>query len=288
MPLKAKDKKVVDAFYARRSMDGTVVSTDGKRLIYNHGSETMATWEGGKVVVAPKMPYVKSQEAVLRYMRKSFPKNVLKEGLSTTEIKLHRLLGELRREDEGEPLEERAPLPKAGGKLEVDGQQFKVVKVYAGKADTVGPLPRELVRLVPRGGGAAVLELVKGSMDKGHYVVYFNQHGDLDGHPVWMKPMQVKRAMQYEGTEAEGETLDEVQKYPTMKAEELLDKMQRSVIPMVNRALGAAAYALPTIEGQKGKEMLAKAHQAATLITQANTKLYEAHGLLSEVKRSGK
>jgi len=126
----------------------------------------------------------------------------------------------------GEYLEERAPLPRPGQPFEADGQQFKVVRVYPTKGDAQGPLPRDLVRLIAPGGSAALLKLIRGSMDRGHYLVCFNPYGDLDGHPAWVKPLQVKRAMQYEATELEGEFLGEAKIPSNMQGLPLIDPVQ--------------------------------------------------------------
>jgi len=184
-------------------------------------------------------------------------------------------------------LEERAPLPRPGDPFEADGQTFKIVRVYPTRDWAQGPISVRLWRLLSRNGAAAIGKQIKGTQDKGHYLILFNKHGDLEGHPVWMKPAQVKRAMRYESVELDSELLDEA-KYPTTAAGDLLEKMANRVIPMVARSVGAVDDVLPYLSGQKSKEMVAKARQAATLITQANTKLYEAHGLLNEIKRAGK
>lgn len=290
MPLKAKDKKVIKAFADQKPAEGHLLSTDGKTLEkLGMGRQKIAWWKGYDVHVFPSLPHVKSDEVILRALRKAIPKNWLKEGTGDTTAKLHALLGELRGDGleearrrkakasmsdvtpeqaqalrdyaewagtkwkdklstdwmrggsnwhgpynllhqvrnrqgpswlhalkledddlDGEPLDEMAPLPRPGARFEADGQMFQIVKVYPTTADALGPLSRDLFRLIVRGGSAAIGKQLRGSQDKGHYLICFNPHGDLDGHPVWMKPLQVKRAFKYEGVELDGELLDEV------------------------------------------------------------------------------
>jgi hypothetical protein len=76
--LKPKDKKVIDAFYEKKSLEGSLVSTDGKKLIKNGmGGGTFAEWKGSKIVLDPSRPQVKNDEGIIRYMKKSIPKNSL-------------------------------------------------------------------------------------------------------------------------------------------------------------------------------------------------------------------
>ncbi len=78
----------------------------------------------------------------------------------------------------------------------VKNETYKVIRHYPSKGDADGPLPRALLRMVPRGGGAAI---AKGP--QGHYVIYLDRSGKIDGAPVWLKPAQYKRAMSYEYSE---------------------------------------------------------------------------------------
>ena len=76
---------------------------------------------------------------------------------------------------------------------------YKVVRVFPTKDDADGPLPKNLLRLIKKGGGAAMVELVEGDGQKGHYIRAFGPSGSWDGHPVWLKPAQVKRIQSYRG-----------------------------------------------------------------------------------------
>ena len=61
--LKPKDKKVVDAFYDGKSMDGVTLSTDGKTLKKDGmGAQTIATSSGNKfkIVATAHMNFKKS------------------------------------------------------------------------------------------------------------------------------------------------------------------------------------------------------------------------------------
>ena len=77
--LKPKDKKVVDAFYDGKSMEGDTLSTDGKKLTKGGlGAQTIATSSGNKFKVVAKMDG-KHTQSVVAYIKKSFPKNVVEE-----------------------------------------------------------------------------------------------------------------------------------------------------------------------------------------------------------------
>jgi len=87
---------------------------------------------------------------------------------------------------------------EVGDVVKLDDSKFKILREYPTKEDADGPLPRDLLRLVPRGGGACIAKMVSGSGSPGHYVIYKDAQGKISGAPVWMKPMQYERAMQYE------------------------------------------------------------------------------------------
>jgi len=75
--LKPKDKKVVDAFYEKETAEGYLLSTDGKTLSkHGMGGGNFAEWKSGKIhIVSPGGN--KSHDDILRYMKKSIPKNSL-------------------------------------------------------------------------------------------------------------------------------------------------------------------------------------------------------------------
>lgn len=78
--LTSADRKVVDAFYEKKSAEGGMLTTDGKKLEKTGmGGGTFAEWKGGKIVVNPSRPQVASDQEILRYMKKSIPSNNLAE-----------------------------------------------------------------------------------------------------------------------------------------------------------------------------------------------------------------
>jgi len=74
--LKAKDKKVIDAFYDKKPMEGSALRSDGKKLESLGMSGVFVKWQGGKaVVVSPGGN--RTHDQVMRYMKKTWPKNSL-------------------------------------------------------------------------------------------------------------------------------------------------------------------------------------------------------------------
>lgn len=76
--LTSSEKKVVDSFYEKKSAEGGMLTTDGKKLEKTGmGGGTFAEWKSGKIVVDSSRPHVRSDEEILRYMKKSIPANTL-------------------------------------------------------------------------------------------------------------------------------------------------------------------------------------------------------------------
>jgi len=75
------DKRVVDAFYDQKEIKAhgaSILTTDGKTLTKRGmGGQHIATWENGKIRIMA-VSDVKSTEQILRYMKKSIPKNNFK------------------------------------------------------------------------------------------------------------------------------------------------------------------------------------------------------------------
>jgi len=72
--LKPKDKDVIQAFYDKESLEGRLLSTDGKSLEkHGLGGQTIAVWKNNKIVVTA-VSDVKSTDTILNYMKKSIPK----------------------------------------------------------------------------------------------------------------------------------------------------------------------------------------------------------------------
>ena len=83
--LKPKDKKVVDAFYDGKSMEGDTLSTDGKKLTKSGlGAQTIATKDGSKFKIVAEMDSQHTQ-SVVKYIKKTFPKNVVSEEVELDE-----------------------------------------------------------------------------------------------------------------------------------------------------------------------------------------------------------
>lgn len=75
--LTKSDVKVISSFYNKKSMSGTNLSTDGKKLeIEGLGGEVIARWSGGKIEVVLKDKSSKFQHMVLSYLQKDIPVNV--------------------------------------------------------------------------------------------------------------------------------------------------------------------------------------------------------------------
>jgi hypothetical protein len=73
--LTPKDKKVIEAFYYKKSLSGKLLTTDGKLLEkMGMGGMDMAHWEGHDIVITAKSD-VASTDSILRYMKKFIPKN---------------------------------------------------------------------------------------------------------------------------------------------------------------------------------------------------------------------
>ena len=72
--LKPKDQKVIDAFYDKKELEGKLLYTDGDKLEkLGMGRDTVAVWKGHKIEITSSSA-VKSDDVILRYMKKSIPK----------------------------------------------------------------------------------------------------------------------------------------------------------------------------------------------------------------------
>ena len=106
-----------------------------------------------------------------------------------------------------------ASVPSVGKKDKAGDDTYKVLKVFPTKDDADGPLPKNLLKLIKKGGGAALVELLppKGYKVEGdmlvspdssrprYYIRAFGPSGSWDGFPVDLKPAQYKRLQSYEG-----------------------------------------------------------------------------------------
>ena len=72
--LKPKDKKVIQAFYDKKPLEGKMLNTDGKTLDkLGMGRDTVAMWKDNKIEITSKSA-VRSDDMILRYMKKYIPK----------------------------------------------------------------------------------------------------------------------------------------------------------------------------------------------------------------------
>jgi hypothetical protein len=77
--LKTKDKSVIDAFYDKKSLEVTILSTDGKSLSkIGMGGQQIAKWVKGKIKITA-VSDVKSTQSILKYMKKSIPSGVFED-----------------------------------------------------------------------------------------------------------------------------------------------------------------------------------------------------------------
>lgn len=76
------DKKVINAFTDGKPATSRLLDTDGKRLDGMWmGGDDLAHWIGDKIQTGPGRPHVKSDEIVLRYLKKITPKNWMQESV---------------------------------------------------------------------------------------------------------------------------------------------------------------------------------------------------------------
>ncbi len=75
--LKPKDKKVIDAFYDKKKLEGKLLSTDGDKLEkLGMGRDTVAGWKGHKIEITSSSA-VKSDDVILRYMKNLYQNSIL-------------------------------------------------------------------------------------------------------------------------------------------------------------------------------------------------------------------
>jgi len=73
--LAPKDKKVVQAFYNQKPLEGKLLNTDGRALVkLGMGGQGIANWsmDGSEIIITAKSD-VRSTDAILRYMKKYIP-----------------------------------------------------------------------------------------------------------------------------------------------------------------------------------------------------------------------
>ena len=91
--LSRKDQNVIDAFYIGNKADGNILSTDGKTLEKGGmGAQTIATRDsvGSKFKIVAKMDGRSTQE-IVKYIKKTFPKDVVKEEVDLDEGRMKEL-----------------------------------------------------------------------------------------------------------------------------------------------------------------------------------------------------
>lgn len=80
--LSAKDKDVIDSFANKQAAEGKKLSTDGKTLDGNWmGGKKLAFWQGEKIHFGAGRPHTKTDEVVMRAIRKYAPRFDLAESV---------------------------------------------------------------------------------------------------------------------------------------------------------------------------------------------------------------
>lgn len=129
----------------------------------------------------------------------------LNEELEDVGLDPDKVVGDIERNSGLPPLEE------ALKQIKHDGDKFKILRLYSSKGDADGSFPKSLVKLIGKGGGAALLERLPGKGYKvqkdvlvsktasypRYYMLALGAGGKPDGAPVALKPAQYKRAMSY-------------------------------------------------------------------------------------------
>ena len=86
--LTPKDKKVVQAFYNQKPLEGKLLYTDGKTLEkLGMGRQDIAKWDGSDIVITAVMDS-RSTQSILRYMKKYIPSGILKEAQKSPAAKM--------------------------------------------------------------------------------------------------------------------------------------------------------------------------------------------------------
>ena len=77
--LTAKDKKVVQAFYNQKPLEGKLLYTDGKTLEkLGMGRQDIAKWDGSDIVITAVMDS-RSTQSIVKYLKKYIPSGILKK-----------------------------------------------------------------------------------------------------------------------------------------------------------------------------------------------------------------
>ena len=77
--LTPKDKKVVQAFYNQKPLEGKLLYTDGKTLEkLGMGRQDIAKWDGSDIVITAVMD-TRSTQSIVKYLKKYIPSGILKK-----------------------------------------------------------------------------------------------------------------------------------------------------------------------------------------------------------------
>lgn len=72
--LTSRDKQVIDAFIDQKPATSKKLDTDGKKLSMS-GKNGFVYWKDSKIHTKGAFPSVKTDETILRYLKKEVPKN---------------------------------------------------------------------------------------------------------------------------------------------------------------------------------------------------------------------
>jgi hypothetical protein len=129
-----------------------------------------------------------------------------------------------------------AVIEAAGKKLKFGTSTFEVIRTYKTKMDATGPIGRDFLRTIPRGGGGAIAKKLSGGYEAGHYFVAMSAAGEPVGKPMWMSPMNLKRAMRYE----ESQDFSEAGSFMLFTEEQRAYMKSFLDIPTLNEATSSA------------------------------------------------
>ena len=86
--LTPKDKKVVQAFYNQKPLEGKLLYTDGKTLEkLGMGRQDIAKWDGSDIVITAVMDS-RSTQSIVKYLKKYIPSGILKEAQKSPAAKM--------------------------------------------------------------------------------------------------------------------------------------------------------------------------------------------------------
>jgi len=231
-----------DENYAQGFMDGMSAAADGvtprsskSNRDYVAGlKDGAAHWEGDQPDRAYKLGLLKAYDGFHGQGNWVRPENSVRTIRESTEV-----LNEAK-------------------SIAVGDKKYRVVKKYPSKDHADGPFPKSFIRMIKKGGGAALL---KSGSD---YYFLAMAGGKPDGSPVWLKPAQSKRVMSYESIGFDAEPLSEAkafkmrgETYRVLKSYSSKDEADgpfpKALVKLIGRNGGAALVELKAGSGFKAK-----------------------------------